>query len=131
MTLRTALFRSVVAALALAICFIAARAWAFTPPPLEGQVTDTAGRLSPDDREALETKLERIRRETGHEIVVFVAGDTGGEPIENVAYDTFNQWKVGQKKFDNGVLLVVVPSERRVRIETGKGVGGALTDLQS
>jgi len=55
----------------------------------------------------------------------------GGEPIEDIAYTTFNTWKIGQHGADNGVLLVLAPGDRRVRIETGKGVGGALTDLQA
>src|SRR6185503_6999677 len=54
-----------------------------------------------------------------------------GEAIEDVAFATFNEWKLGKKGADNGVLLVIAPAERRVRIETGKGVGGDLTDLQS
>src|SRR6185295_8192871 len=50
---------------------------------------------------------------------------------EGVAYTAFNTWKVGSAKGDDGVLLVVAPTERKLRIETGKGVGGALTDVQS
>ncbi|WP_437677424.1 TPM domain-containing protein [Sorangium sp. So ce131] len=124
--------RAVAAALAL-ICALVARpaVAAFTPPELTGHVVDTAGRLGAEDIRYLDAKLDRIRRQTGFEIVAFVAGSLEGETIEDVAYKAFNTWQLGQRGADNGVLLVIAPSERRVRIETGKGVGGALTDLQS
>jgi uncharacterized protein len=104
---------------------------AFTPPALTGHVVDTAGKLGAEDINALDQKLERVRQRTGFDIVAFIAGSLEGEDIEDVAYKAFNAWKLGQKGTDNGVLLVIAPAERRVRIETGKGVGGALTDLQS
>ncbi|WP_104986984.1 TPM domain-containing protein [Sorangium cellulosum] len=127
-----ALARAVAAALAL-ICALVARpaVAAFTPPQLTGHVVDTAGKLGPEELRTLDAKLDRIRRQTGFEIVAFVAGSLEGETIEDVAYKAFNTWQLGQQGADNGVLLVIAPSERRVRIETGKGVGGALTDLQS
>lgn len=108
----------------------AARA-AFTPPPLDGHVVDTAGVLSRSQVLALDEKLDRVRRETGFAVVVFLPKSLEGESPEDVAYTTFNTWKVGSAKGDDGVLLMIVPSERVLRIETGKGVGGALTDLES
>lgn len=127
-----AVARAVAAALALVVALVASPAHAeFKPPPLTGHVVDTSGRLSPSDVRYLDRKLDRIRRQTGFEIVAFVVGSLEGETIEDVAYETFNTWQIGQQGADNGVLLVIAPSERRVRIETGKGVGGALTDLQS
>jgi uncharacterized protein len=104
---------------------------AFTPPPLTGHIVDTAGKLSADESGELDRKLERIRQRTGFDIVAFVTGSLEGEEIEDVAYKAYNAWKLGQKGADNGVLLVIAPAERRVRIETGKGAGGALTDLQT
>ncbi|XYH98919.1 TPM domain-containing protein [Sorangium sp. So ce1128] len=127
-----AVVRAVAAAVALVCALVARPALAdFTPPALTGHVVDTAGRLDPADIRYLDGKLDRIRRQTGFEIVAFVAGSLEGETIEDVAYEAFNTWQLGQRGADNGVLLVIAPSERRVRIETGKGVGGALTDLQS
>lgn len=104
---------------------------AFTPPPLTGHVVDTAGKLSAAEIGRLDQKLAAIRQQTGFEIVAFVAGSLEGETIEDVAYRTFNTWQIGRERLDNGVLLVIAPAERRIRIETGKGVGGALTDLES
>ncbi|EYF05363.1 TPM domain-containing protein [Chondromyces apiculatus] len=104
---------------------------AFTPPSLDGHVMDTAGKLSQAEILRLDRKLDAVRQKTGFAVVAFVVGDLQGETIEDVAYETFNAWKVGEKNLDNGVLLVIAPGERRTRIETGKGVGGALTDLQT
>jgi uncharacterized protein len=104
---------------------------AFTPPPLNGHVVDTAGKLTDADIRYLDQKLDRLRRKTGFAIVAFVVGSLEGETIDDVAYKAFNAWEIGEKGRDNGVLLVIAPSDRKVRIETGKGVGGALTDLQS
>jgi uncharacterized protein len=115
----------------VAIVFGALPALAFTPPPIDGHVTDTAGKLTAPQRQALNAKLDDVRQRAGYEIAVLLAGSLEGETIDDVAYATFNAWKLGQKGKDNGVLLVIAPSERRVRIETGKGVGGDLTDLQS
>src|SRR5262245_36716842 len=106
-------------------------AHAFVPPRMSGHVVDTAGVLSPEQVMRLEHKLERARRETGFAVVVFVPASLEGESIADVAYTTFNTWKIGSAKGDDGVLLVIAPKEHETRIETGKGVGGALTDLQS
>lgn len=124
--------RLLAAGLALfALLFALPALAAFTPPPLDGHVVDTAGKLSDADVRYLDQKLERIRQKTRFEIVAFVAGSLEGETIDDVAYKAFNAWELGRKGSDNGVLLVIAPTERKVRIETGKGVGGALTDLQS
>ncbi len=106
-------------------------AFAYTPPPIQGHVTDTAGKLTPGEVLALDAKLSRVRKETGNEIAVFLLPSLGSDTIEDVAYATFNAWKVGQKGADNGILLVIAPGDRKVRIEAGKGVGGALPDLKA
>jgi uncharacterized protein len=123
-------FAAALAAL-VAVLSLSLSALAFTPPPLRGHVVDTAGKLSQRDIDALDAKLEAYRQQSGNAIVVFVIGSLEGEPIEDVGYTVGNAWKVGEKDKDNGVLLLIAPNERKVRIETGRGVGGGLTDLQS
>jgi uncharacterized membrane protein YgcG len=110
---------------------VSPRAFAYVPPPLVGAVNDTANLLSKEQRQALEERLAAHRKAHGHEVVVFTLPTLGGESIEDVAYGAFNTWKVGRKGKDDGVLLVIATGERRTRIETGKGVGGEITDLQS
>jgi len=117
--------------LGLGLFTLARTGAAFDVPPIQGHITDTAGALTPEERAELEQRLTRYMDASGVEIAVFVAGSLQGETIEDVAYATFNAWKIGRAKLDNGVLLVIAPRERRIRIETGKGVGGQLTDLQA
>lgn len=122
--------RSLLALFALLFAIaLAPSAHAYTPPPLVGHVVDAANVLSDSQRASLDTKLDRFRQERGFAIVVLTVPTLGGETINDVAYDAFNKWAVGEKKLDNGVLLVIAPNERRTRIETGKGVGGSLPDL--
>ena len=123
------------AALLVVLCLAAGSAVAASkvtlPPQLDGHVVDTSGTLSRGEVLDLDGKLESIRLRTGFAIVALVVGPLQDEPIEDVAYRAFNTWQIGEKGKDNGVLIVVAPVDRHVRIETGKGVGGALTDLQS
>lgn len=115
----------------LVLAFVLPAAARFVVPPLTGHVVDPIGALRPAEAAGLEQRLEAVRRESGFEIVVFLPASLDGAPVEDVAYEAFNTWKLGQEKADNGVLLVVAAKERRLRIETGRGVGGALTDVQS
>lgn len=127
-------FRALVSAfwlLVLSLVVLERAALAYTPPPIAGAVNDGANVLGADERAKLEARLKAHREAHGHEIVVFTVASLGGESIEDVAYGAFNGWKIGKQGKDNGVLLVIAPNERKTRIETGKGVGGEITDLQS
>jgi len=122
----------------LVVAFVTlALTWAFpalakyVPPPLVGHVVDVPGLLSAGEHAALDAKLDQARKSHGPAVVVLVVGPLEGTPIDDVAYEAFNTWGVGAGGKDDGVLLVVAPSDRKIRIETGKGVGGALTDVQS
>ncbi len=126
----TMAMRFACAVLGLVLAFVwPAAASAFVPPPMRDAVTDTAGRLTDADDRALEERITAYRNRTGNEIAVLVIGSLGGASIEDVAYDTFNKWGIGKKGLDNGVLLVIAPAERKTRIETGKGIGDRLTDI--
>ncbi len=116
--------------LALALV-LSSPAYAYRPPLPQGYVTDAAGKLSAEDKAFLDARLGAFEHESGAQVFVFIPATLGGEPIEDVAYGTFQTWKIGQKGKDNGVLLLWAPTERRVFIATGKGVGGDLTDVES
>lgn len=116
---------------AMLVVFVATRAFAYTPPPFTSSVVDQAGKLSEGERVYLTAKIERERQATGYPMAVFLPSSLDGENVDDVAYATFRAWHLGEKGADNAVLLVIAPSERKIRIETGKGVGGALTDLES
>jgi uncharacterized protein len=123
--------RRALALLAFAILWLcAAPAFAFVVPELTGRVVDQAGKLSSDEKQALEDKLTAFDRDTTNEIVVFVVASLGGERIEDVSYQAAKTWRIGKAGKDNGVLLTIAPAERKIRIETGKGVGDRLPDLR-
>jgi uncharacterized protein len=129
--MRAPRFLAVLLALATVLWALVADA-AYQPPPLTGHVVDEAGALTDQQKLRLDRKLDRARRETGFAVVVFLLPRLPeGMSIEDVGYETGNAWKVGSKKGDDGVILLASLEERKLRIETGKGVGGALTDVQS
>jgi uncharacterized protein len=116
------------AALLFAIC--AAQA-ALTFPPLTGRVVDDAHILSSDTQEKLTGVLAEEEKEKGNQIVVATLPSLQGAPIEQYGYQLGRAWGIGQKGKNNGALLIVVPSEHKVRIEVGYGLEGDLTDAQS
>lgn len=120
--------------LTFALLFVSTLAGAaeWKPPPLRGHVVDEAGALAPAEARALDRKLDRARQQTGFAIVVYILPQLPeGLSIEDVGYTAGNTWGVGSKEGAEGVLLINAVAERKLRIETGKGAGGALTDLAS
>jgi uncharacterized protein len=97
-------------------------------PPLTGRVVDQAGILSPEEEAGLTRKLESIERETSVQFVVATLPSLGGEPIEDYAIRLAEAWKIGQARLDNGAIVLVVPSERKVRIEVGYGLEPVIPD---
>jgi uncharacterized protein len=104
----------------------AARA-AFTPPPLTEPIVDPAGKLAAPDKAKLEDELRGGLPAVA--MAVFIAPDLAGESIDDVGYDTATAWKLGAAGKDNGVLLVIAPNDRKMRLEVGKGLEGDLPDL--
>ncbi|MCE5276704.1 MAG: TPM domain-containing protein [Planctomycetaceae bacterium] len=101
-------------------------------PPLgspQGFVNDRAGVLTAEQRSALEQKLRGYADgEPFVQIVVLTVETLGGEPVEDYAQKVFDTWKIGQKGKDNGVLLLIAVKDRKLRIHSGYGVEGKLTD---
>jgi hypothetical protein len=100
-------------------------------PALTGRVVDTANLLTPQDRARLEAKLKAHEEKTSDQVVVTTVPSLGELSIESYANKLFNSWGLGQKDKNNGVLLLVAPKERKVRIEVGYGLEGALTNAAS
>jgi uncharacterized protein len=108
----------------------------FVPvPALTARVTDQAGMLTAQQRDALESVLADHETRTGSQIAILLVKSTAPEAIEQYSIRVTDAWKLGRKGVDDGVLLVVAkdnPSAlRRLRIEAGRGVQGVLTDAQS
>ncbi|MGZ5804065.1 MAG: TPM domain-containing protein [Xanthobacteraceae bacterium] len=118
------------AILAAFICTIVA-AFALTLPPLTGRVVDNAKIIPADTRGAIEQKLADLESKSTIQLVVATVPSLEGQEIEPYANELFRSWKLGDKTKNNGVLLLVAPNERRVRIEVGYGLEGTLTDALS
>lgn len=97
-------------------------------PALSGRVVDAAQVLPPDARAALEAKLAAQEARSTDQFVVATVPSLEGTSVEDYANRLFRFWKLGQADKNNGVLLLVAPNERRVRIETGYGLEGVLPD---
>lgn len=120
----------VLALLSVAFLFVPARA-ALSFPPLTGRVVDDAGALSADTRAQLDQMLAAEEKQTTNQIVVVTLKSLGGTTIEDYGYQLGRHWGIGQKGKDNGALIIVAPSEHKVRIEVGYGLEGELTDAQT
>jgi len=117
---------------ALAWLLFAAVAWSAADVPfLTGRVVDNAEILSAATREALEAKLAAHEQATTNQVAVLTVVSLDDESIEDFAIRVFESWKLGRRGQDNGVLVIVAPFERRMRIEVGYGLEGTLTDLQA
>lgn len=100
-------------------------------PALTGRIVDQANVIPPETRSALEPKLAELEAKSGIQLVVATVASLDGQEIEPYANELFRTWKLGEKAKNNGVLLLVAPKERRVRIEVGYGLEGTLTDALS
>ena len=120
----------------LAVAFVAllcavVAALALTFPALTGRIVDQANIIPADTRSAIEQKLTELETRSGIQLVVATVTSLEGQEIEPYANELFRSWKLGEKTKNNGVLLLVAPTERRVRIEVGYGLEGTLTDALS
>jgi uncharacterized protein len=98
-------------------------------PRLEHRVNDYAGVLSRSARQDLESTLERYGQQTGHQFVFLSIPTLGGDPLEDFSIRVAEAWKIGDKKRDDGLIFLVVPQDRKMRIEVGYGLEGAIPDV--
>jgi uncharacterized protein len=123
--------RRLAALLALVLALASSAAWAKLPARPEGPVADYAHVLSAGDAAALDARLRDYNRQTGRAIIVATVPSLDGQEIETYAQDLATAWDIGGEKSENGVLLLVAPEERKVRIHTARGVQVRLTDIMS
>ena len=97
-------------------------------PALTGRVVDQASILSQQQERDLTGKLAALERKTGDQLVVVTLKSLQGRPIEDWGLALGRGWGIGQKGRDNGVLLIVAPGDRELRIEVGYGLEGTLPD---
>jgi uncharacterized protein len=101
------------------------------PPPPEHYFNDYAGVVAPADARRLEQKLKRFDEETSSQVVVAIFPDLSGGSLEDFTARTAESWKVGRKERDNGAVLFVFVNDRKMRLEVGYGLEGALPDAMA
>ncbi len=105
--------------------------YAITFPKLTGRVVDEAGILSSATKSKLNILLKNAEQNSTDQVVVVTLKSLQGNDIAQYGYQLGRHWGIGQKKSNNGVLLIIAPNERKVRIEVGYGLEGTLTDALS
>src|SRR5689334_1478290 len=100
-------------------------------PALTGRVVDQAELLSPAQEAELTRKLETLQRASSRQLVVATVSSLQDNPIEDYGYQLGRHWQIGQQGANNGVILLVAPTEKRVRIEVGYGLEPILPDALS
>ena len=122
----------------LLVCCMAILAWTFAAPTafsadpvfpqLTGRVVDDANLLGAGDENDITADLEALEAKSTDQLVVVTLPSLQGLEIEQFGYRLGRHWGIGQKNKDNGVLLIIAPNERKVRIEVGRGLEPLLTD---
>ena len=97
-------------------------------PQLKARVTDLTSTLSADQARALEQKLAALEARKGSQVAVLLVPTIQPETVEQYAIRVFDQWKLGRKGVDDGVLLLIAKNDRKLRIEVGRGLEGAIPD---
>ena len=113
------------------LCWLAPAAAAPQFPALTGRVVDAANILSAATKSDLDGKLAALQAKTSRQLVVVTIPSLGGYDIADYGYQLGRAWGIGQAKLNNGVLLIVAPTEHRVRVEVGYGLEPILTDAFS
>ncbi len=115
--------------IAVGLFLVAIAGFAVDVPYLTGRVVDNAEILSPQARDRIAALSKAHEDKTSDQIVVLTLPTLDGESVEGYSTRVFESWKLGQKGKDNGVLVVVVPNDRKMRIEVGYGLEGTLPDV--
>ncbi len=118
---------------ALLVVFLALTPASAEPkfPALTGRIVDEARILSAEDRQQIEAMLKELEGKSSDQIVVYTAPSLQSYEIEEIGYRLGRFWKIGQAGVNNGILLIVAPNERKVRIEVGRGLEPIMTDALS
>lgn len=113
----------------LAAGLLALPVFALDVPPLKGHVNDYAALFSPKMAGFIEKDLAEFEKKETTQIVILTIPSLRGEVLEQYSLKVAEKWKIGRKKLDNGVILLISKEDRKLRIEVGYGLEGRLTDL--
>lgn len=107
------------------------KAYSQSFPQYEGYVNDFANILDKETKNNLELQLREYEQKTTNEIAVATVSSLDDFTVDDYASRLFEKWKIGKKNKDNGILLLVAPNDRKVRIEVGYGLEGVLNDAKA
>lgn len=113
------------------MCWAAVAAADVAVPQLTGRVVDLTATLGSSDIVALDQKLGDFEARKGSQVAVLIVPTTAPETIEQYSLRVVEQWKLGRRKVDDGALLIVAKDDRKLRIEVGYALEGALNDATS
>lgn len=102
-----------------------------TLPELKGRITDEAGLINAEDRAVIEAQLKSLEETSTDQLAVVTVNTLQGVTIEEFGLELGRKWGIGQKDKDNGIVLVIAPNERKVRIEVGRRLEPQMTDALS
>lgn len=117
--------------LVVLFCIISTTAAAITTPPLQAHVNDYAHVFSAEAITSLEQRLIAFEQHSQVQIALVTLNSLNGQDIESVAITIANKWGLGQKKLDNGLLILIAKESQEVRIEVGAGIEDKITDLRA
>ncbi|KKR91968.1 MAG: Beta-propeller domain-containing protein, methanol dehydrogenase [Candidatus Woesebacteria bacterium GW2011_GWA1_41_13b] len=115
----------------LLLFFFPLSVWAAALPSPTGHINDFASILTTEQKATLETGLVDYETKTSNEIAVLIIKSLDGQNIDDFGIKAFEEWKIGKKGKDNGVLLTIAIDDRKMRIDVGYGLEGQLTDSKS
>jgi uncharacterized protein len=110
---------------------VSAYALAVPPTPTDIPIVDQTATLTADQTSSLAQKIAAERAATGNQIGVLIIPSLDGQILEDYSLDVARQWGIGTKERNSGVLLLIAKNDRKIRIEVGYGLEGALTDIRS
>lgn len=123
--------RAMLGLVLLTLLFVApARALDIPPAPTQW-VTDKAGLLDASQQAALNDKLRAFEQKSGAQFIIYTLPSLEGEAVEDFTIRCAEAWRVGQKKYDNGLIVFVFVKEKKIRVEVGYGLEGTVTDAVS
>jgi uncharacterized protein len=129
--LRTGIAAGFVALFLAIVATHGAHALAVPPRPVDIPVVDQTNTLTTEQKNAISQKIASERASTGNQIGVLMIPSLQGDALEDYSLNVARTWGIGQKERNSGVLLFIAKDDRRLRIEVGYGLEGALTDIRS
>jgi len=111
------------------LLLVAPLVWALPPPAPTERITDLSSVLNANAKQQLASELKALEAKNGSQIIVYITKTTGGEAMEQFTHETARAWKIGQAGNNNGAILFIFTGDKKMRIEVGTGLEGALPDI--